>query len=451
MARFFRYPTIEAAEAGAASLGLSIRFSRSLEALFRPVAVGPRTVGNALCIHPMEGCDGSLDGNPGELTLRRYRRFGAGGAKLIWCEAAAVCPEGRANPRQLLVSEQTRAGLARLLAELRQAHREALGDDSGLVVGLQLTHSGRYSQPTPLALASPPPGPSGRVLTDEELERLPRLYARAARISQDVGFDFVDVKQCHGYLLNEALGARARPGRFGGGYEGRTRLGRMILEAIRHEAPGLLLATRLGVHDGAPPGRANAGGWGVSSTDGSPDLAEPLRWVGEMRELGVALVSVTMGCPYTTPHLLRPFEQPPPDGYDPPEHPLAGVARHFELTERVQRAFPDLAVVGSGYSWLQELFPHAGAANLEDGAASFVGLGRGALAQPDFARQLERNGRLDRKRVCRTFSYCTALMRCKDHEMGQMPTGCPPFDREAYGSFWEELRLKVGVKHGGRT
>ncbi len=460
MARFFRFHSVEEVEAEATRLGLSMRFDADLGPLFRPVPVGPLVAGNAFCVQPMEGCDGKPDGAPDELTFRRYRRFGAGGAKLIWGEAAAVCPEGRATPRQLLVADHTIGGIGRMLAECRAAHREAMGDEKGLIVGLQLTHSGRYSYPRPLiAVECPLLGPRTRdplLLDDDYLERLPDHYVRAARMARDVGFDFVDVKQCHRYLLNEVLGARTRPGRFGGDFENRTRLARAIIERIRAEVPGVMIATRLSAFDGVPWHKGPDGvgvpddhrrpaetAWGASAEDPSvPDLAEPLRWVREMRQIGVALVNVSMGNPYASPHIVRPFEQPPPDGYETPEHPLVGVARHFACTAEVQRAAAGMPVVGSGYSWLQEFFPQAGAANVKAGDVAFVGLGRGTLSQPDFVRQLAETGRLDRKRICRTFSICTALMRSKHNELGQFATGCPPFDKEAYAAIWEQAKAR---------
>jgi 2,4-dienoyl-CoA reductase-like NADH-dependent reductase (Old Yellow Enzyme family) len=183
--------------------------------------------------------------------------------------------------------------------------------------------------------------------------------------------------------------------------------------------------------------------WGTNENDPlQPDLTEPLAWIGEMQRLGVALINVTMGNPYASPHILRPFEYPPPDGYETPEHPLVGVERHFRLAAEVQKAFPNLPVVGSGYSYLQEFLFHAGAANIQEGRVTFLGVGRAALPQPDFARQLQETGRLDRKRVCRTFSYCTALMRSKHNELGQFATGCPPFDKEVYGPLWDQARRK---------
>ena len=202
----------------------------------------------------------------------------------------------------------------------------------------------------------------------------------AAKLTRAVGFDFIDIKQCHRYLLNELLGARNRPGPYGGSFENRTRLIREIIQAVRAAVPDLVIGVRLNVYDGIPfhKGPDDAGapdtwssplanGWGMSATDPfAPDLAEPLRWIGEMQKLGVALLNVTMGNPYTQPHYGRPFEYSPPDGYESPEHPLLGVDRHFKASHAIQRAYPDLAVVGTGYSYLQEFLPHVGAGNLRD-------------------------------------------------------------------------------------
>jgi 2,4-dienoyl-CoA reductase-like NADH-dependent reductase (Old Yellow Enzyme family) len=460
VARYFKFHTVAELDAECQRLGLTLRFSEDFSPLFRPVTIGPLRAGNSLCIQPMEGCDGTLDGAPDELTFRRYQRFGAGGAKLIWGEAAAVVEEGRANTRQLLVNDHTAPALERMLRECRQAHREALGTDDDLVVGLQLTHSGRYSCRPLLAFHDPilDPRTGGTnlpLLDDDYLERLPGLYVAAARLAYRAGFQFVDVKQCHRYLLSELLAARTRPGRFGGSLENRTRLARTIVERIRAEVPGLVIASRLNVFDCIPYRKREGSdegepclwqppvrsAWGTREDDPlQPDLTEPLWWVGEMVRLGVSLINVSMGSPYATPHVIRPFEYPPPDGYQTPEHPLLGVDRHFRLAEQIQRAYPHVPVVGSGYSYLQEYLFNAAAANVRDGRITFVGVGRAALPMPDFARQLQEHGRLDRKRVCRTFSYCTALMRAKHNELGQFATGCPPFDKEVYGPIWEQAK-----------
>src|SRR5262249_44887521 len=147
---------------------------------------------------------------------RRYHRFGAGGAKLIWAEATAVVEEGRANPRQLMLNEQTAPDFERMLRECRHSHRDTFGSDDDLLIGLQLTHSGRYSYRRPLiAFDDPilgPPKSGYTLLSDDDLDRLPDRYVAAANLAARVGFQFVDAKQCHRYLLNELLAAKTREG-----------------------------------------------------------------------------------------------------------------------------------------------------------------------------------------------------------------------------------------------
>ncbi len=469
MSRYFKYKTVADLAADACALGLDLPLTDDHTPLLQPIRVAGRAVGNRLAIQPMEGCDGTPDGNPDELTFRRYHRFGAGGAKLIWGEAAAVVPEGRANPRQLIADSSHADGLARLLDTCRDSHREAWGDDADLLVGLQITHSGRYSYLRPLLAQHDPlldpltlvdrkagmvVGLEYPLLSDDELDRLQDRYVEAAGVAVRAGFDFVDLKQCHRYFLNELLAARSRPGRYGGSFENRTRFIREVVGRIRNRYPNLSVATRLNVFDGLPyrkgpdgvgvPGRFRLpvlSCWGTRQDDPQePDLTEPIALVGHLRELGVSLLNISMGNPYASPHLIRPFEYAPPDGYTTPEHPLIGVARHLRLTGAIQHAFPDLPVVGSGYSWLQAWMFHAGAASVRDGRVTFVGIGRGSLAHPDFGRSVVEGRPLDPKRTCRTFSYCTALMRSKHNALGQFPTGCPPFDKAVYGPIWKEAQ-----------
>jgi NADPH2 dehydrogenase len=470
VARYFKYKTAADLVRDAESLGLELRLTDDVSNLAQPLDIAGRRVGNRLVIQPMEGCDGTPDGAPDDLTFRRYQRFGAGGAKIVWGEAAAVTPEARANPRQLLVDPSHAAGLERMLVTCRQAHRQAWGDDGDLLVGLQLTHSGRYSTPRPLlaqhdSLLDPrtvidkatgvTAGLDAPLLSDAELDRLQDKYVAAATIAFQAGFDFVDLKQCHRYLLNELLASKTRPGRYGGPFENRTRFIREVVRRIRDKHAGALIATRLNVFDGIPYRRGEPDGrgipspyqvpvrctWGTREDDPlEPDLTEPIALVGQLRDLGVSLVNVSMGNPYANMHVIRPFEYAPVDGYQTPEHPLQGVHRHFRLAALVQAAYPELALVGSGYSWLQAYLFKAGAANIRDGRISLVGVGRGALSHPDFARHALEGRALDPKRTCRTFSYCTALMRSKHNDLGQFPTGCPPFDKEVYGPIWKHAQ-----------
>jgi NADPH2 dehydrogenase len=471
VSRYFKYKTSQAliADARALALESDLPWSDDLSPLFDPCRVGDRQVGNRLAIQPMEGCDAELDGSPGELTFRRFRRFGAGGAKLIWGEAAAVVPEGRANPRQLLINSKNAGAIERLLQAARTAHVEANGSGNDLLVGLQLTHSGRYSCERPILAQHDPlldpltivdkdtgatADASFPLISDSELDRLQDSYVAAATIAWRTGFDFIDLKQCHRYLLSELLAAKTREGSYGGPFENRTRFIREVVGRVKDACPGLIVATRLNVYDGVPYVKGPNGqgvpcpytlpvrsAWGTNEDDPrAPDLAEPLALISELRAIGVELFNVTLGNPYRSPHFLRPFEYPPPDGYETPEHPLIGVARHLRCTADIQRAFDALPIVGSGYSWLQAFAFGCGAANIAAKRVSFVGIGRGALAQPEFGRRLQAGEALDRKRLCRTFSYCTALMRSKHNDLGQFATGCPPFDKDVYGPIWAQAR-----------
>jgi 2,4-dienoyl-CoA reductase-like NADH-dependent reductase (Old Yellow Enzyme family) len=421
--------------------------------LAQSASFGSYTLGNRWCIHPMEGWDANVDGSPSAHTLRRWRNFGLSGAKLIWGgEAAAVQPDGRANPHQTLATEENRVGLAALLAELRAGHRSACGSLAGLVVGLQLTHSGRFCKPHdaqrfeprfayhhPLLDAKFNIDPHDRsiVWTDEQLESLIENYVRAARLAYEVGFQFVDIKACHGYLLHEFLSARSRPGRFGGDFAGRTRLLRTIVERVKREVPGLLIGVRLSAFDlvpfqtsrerGQPMPYADrlpyTFGFGVDAHDPlAIDLAEPLKLLGELRDIGVVAVNVTAGSPYYNPHIQRPAAFPPSDGYQPPEDPLLGVARQLQVARQCKLAVPDLLLVGTGYSYLQDYLPQVAQAVVRRNWVDIVGLGRMVLSYPELPLDTLAGRPMARKRICRTFSDCTTAPRAG------MISGCFPLD-----------------------
>ena len=475
--RHFTYRSLEELEAAARQLGAShVRFvhekPRVQELLRHPVRVGDFTVGNSMAIHPMEGCDGTLDGRPGELTWRRYERFARGGAKLVWFEATAVREDGRANTRQLWLNEKTADDFARLVEMMRRAHSEEWGSAGDLLIPLQLTHSGRYSHPVrviayhnPLIDQKTGTSPDYPVISDDELERLEDVYVETAGLALRAGFDAVDIKATHGYLLSELLGAKTREGRYGGPLENRTRFIRNVLGKIRAKyGRRIRLCMRLGCFDGVPFVRGEETGigkplpypvpypwgWGVNPMNPlEPDLGEVKQAIAWFLGLGLELLNVSMGSPYYNPHIGRPFEKPDEGNYEQPEHPLLGVDRHFRVAGELQLAFPQLPMVGTGYSWLQKYFIHAGAANIEDGRIRFVGIGRGALSYPDFARDVIEKGELDESRVCKTLTFCTFLMRQKNNELGQFPAGCPPFDKGVYGPIMKEAREAKRRAEGG--
>ncbi len=414
--------------------------------LARPVRVGAMTVGNSIAIQPMEGCDGTLDGAPGELTWRRYERFARGGAKLIWFEATAVRADGRANTRQLWITRQNVGEFARLVDRIRAVHREQWGTTDDLLMPAQLTHSGRYSVPRKIIAYHNPyidrkteTAADYPVITDDQLERLEDDYVSAAGLALEAGFTAIDIKAVHGYLLSELLGAKTRDGNYGGPLANRLRFIRNVIGKVRASyGLRLTITIRMNAFDGVPFGcevdTPYPYGWGVDAANPlREDLGEGKQAIGLLRDCGVELLNISLGSPYYNPHIGRPFEKPDEGNYEQPEHPLLGVERHFRIASELQHAFPDLPMVGTGYSWLQKYAINAGAAHIAAGNIRFMGLGRGALAYPDFARDALERGTLDERRCCKTLTYCTYLMRQKNHPLGQFPTGCPPFDKEGYG------------------
>jgi 2,4-dienoyl-CoA reductase-like NADH-dependent reductase (Old Yellow Enzyme family) len=416
--------------------------------VFTDGSAGAREVANRFAVLPMEGWDGSTEGEPTDLVRRRWRRFGTSGAKLIWGgEAVAVRRDARANPRQLVIDHETVGGLAGLRSELIRAHVGACGSTDGLVVGLQLTHSGRWSQPggeSQPRVAYHHPVLDRRVATaatvvlaDDELDMLVKTYADAASLAAEAGFDFVDIKHCHGYLLHELLSAVDRPGPFGGSFQHRTAFLCRVVEQIRRRGASPALGVRLSAFDFVPfesgpdgvgtpscdaQGEASRFAFGSDATGIGVELAEAHRFLELCRELGIGLVCITAGSPYYNPHIQRPAFFPPSDGYAPPEDPLVGVARMVEATRELATAHPDMAIVGSGYSYLQQWTANAAQHTIRTGGAASVGLGRCMLSYPHLPADVLAGRPLDARLLCRTFSDCTTAPR------NGLVSGCYPLD-----------------------
>jgi len=427
-----------------------------------------RVIGNRFCVLPMEGWDGTTDGKPTELTARRWKNFGKSGAKLVWGgEAVAVRHDARANPNQLIIAEDNLAALEHLRNDLTQEHIHFHGNDKDLLVGLQLTHSGRYCRPNdkkklePKILYHHPIldeifgiKKEDPVLSDGEIEILIEDFVKAAKRAQKIGFDFVDVKHCHGYLGHEFLTARRRSGKFGGSFENRTRFLRQIVDGIRRECPGLLIGVRLSAFD-FPPYRLDEElqetqpiiyldengeypyGFGVDLQDPCRlDLDEPIKFLAQLRDLDIWLVCITAGSPYYNPHIQRPAYFPPKDGYPLFEDPLVGVARQIMVTAQLKSNFPDLMIVGSAYTYLQDWLPNVAQKVVKTGMADAIGLGRMMLSYPEFPSDVLAGRKIDRKRICRTFSDCTTAPRTG------LISGCYPLD-DFYSEHPDKMKLDL--------
>lgn len=410
------------------------------------------TIGNRFAIHPMEGWDGTRDGKPSDLTFRRWTRFGESGAKLIWGgEAVAVRPDGRANPNQLMLLEENLTDIKRLKETLVEAHDRRFNQTDDLLVGVQLTHSGRFCRPNEKARLEPLIAyhhpyldekfkitPEQPVLTDGEIQELIGQYVDAAEMAYSIGFQFVDIKHCHGYLLHEFLSAVDREGAYGGSFENRTRFLREVVEGIRKRVPNARIGVRLSAFDMPPhmPGPDEGKGIPVALSNGYPyafgsnpnnpfeqQLTETIQFTELLAELDIHMLNLTAGSPYYVPHIQRPALFPPSDGYRPPEDPLVGVARQLDATTAIKQQAPEgMLIVGSGYSYLQEWLPQVAQHEVREGRVDFVGLGRMVLSYHDLPADVLAGNKLDRKRYCRTFSDCTTAPR------NGMISGCFPLD-----------------------
>lgn len=437
--------------------------------LGRPLLHGDRTIGNRFAILPMEGWDGQADGMPSDLTRRRWQRFGRSGAKLIWGgEAAAVRSDGRANPNQLVLNDANLPGIAELREVLVREHAATQDRVDDLYIGLQLTHSGRFARPNdkrrlepltayrhPLLERRYPLPPGHAPLTDAQVSDLVGDFVAAAVRAREAGFDFVDIKHCHGYLGHEFLSAVDRPGSYGGSFANRTRFLREIVDGIRRDAPGLDIGVRLSLFDQLPfePGPDRVGrpmawdgpypfGFGADPADPSRIAwDEPLAFLRLCRDLGIRLLCLTAGSPYYNPHIQRPAMVPPSDGYLPPEDPLVGVARQAAAVARAKAEFPELILVGSAYTYLQEWLPAVGQAQVREGRVDSVGLGRMVLSYPEMPADVLAGRPLQRRQVCRTFSECTSGPR------NGLVSGCFPLD-DFYKAHPDAARLRELM--GGR-
>jgi len=428
--------------------------------LAQALDIGGFRVGNRYAIHPMEGWDATADGHPTPDLLRRWRRFGESGAKLLWgMEAVAVRPDGRANPNQLLIEAGTLGALKAAADEALAAHAARFGGTSDLLWGLQLTHSGRFCRPNDkkklepkLAYAHPILNRKFNlpmdypVMTDDDIKDLVEHYVKAAVLAEKAGIPFVDVKQCHGYLGHEFLSAYTRKGPYGGEtLEQRATFAREIIQGIRQAAPRLILGVRLSVFDFVPfkpdPVRGTQGnlgpgipedysgampyryGFGVKAENPVEyDLTETAAYLAMMKSWGVAVVNVTCGSPYYNPHMQRPALFPPSDGYQPAEDPMINVNRQVQAVRQLKAAVPGMPLVSSGLTYLQDYLPQVCQALVRNGWTDFAGIGRMVLSYPGIIADSLEKGKLETKYICRTFSDCTTAPR------NGIKSGCFPLD-----------------------
>ena len=388
-----------------------------------------RAIANRVVFQPMEGCDCNPDGSPSELTIAKYKKAAASGAGIVWFEANAVCPEGRTNAGQMRLTKENMGAFKALLIEMREIAEKETGIRQFFV--LQLTHSGRQSIVPMIAYRNSVyeekrPVTDENIVSDEYLDTLPALFANSALLAIEAGFDAVDVKACHGYLMAEMLSAFNREGRYGGSFENRTRLyfncAREVKKAIGDK---IAMVARVGLSDMV----AKPNGFGTTEAN-ELDLTESDMLVAGLIDCGIEMLNVTIGNPYYNPHINRPFKR---GAYTPPEAPEAGLARFVTVQKHLKETFPTLPIVGSGLSYYRKELMEVSEAWVEDGVCDFVGYGRVSLAYPELYTDYI-NGKFDYKKCCVACSKCTELMRAK------CVSGCAVFN-SYYKNLYEEKVL----------
>lgn len=432
-------------------LKLDLHLIPNVDSLKQPLKIANLSISNRLCIHPMEGCDATADGSPTRLTKRRYHRFGSSGVGIIWYESTAINPQGRSNPFQLMLNEENKNAFQDIIKEAEKAE-EQLNKINGIfkksIKILQLNHSGRYSRPgkkfpqrmysyEPLDKAYHQSISDGKIFSDNDLEELETDFRESTRLAKEIGFDGVDIKICHRYLLNESLSAFSRENsKYGGDlYEERTRLLKNIIEKMvsQFSSNKFLICSRMNIYDGI----SYPYGWGVEKKITEkyppiPDLSEPIQLIKDLHEIGVDLFNLTLGNPYFDSSISRPFDQPVQGENLPDEHPLQGIFRFINLTRKIKSAIPsDVNIIGTGYSWLREYSPFVAAYEVSKGNVDIVGFGRMAFANPEFGKQILLNNELNASKCCISCSKCTELMR-----KGAV-TGCVIRDSEIYLPYYK--------------
>ena len=433
----FHYKTLEDIKAKAGELGVHLPFAQNTSVLATPVSFDNITLRNRMGIAPMEGADSTPEGSPSEYTFRRYVREAVGGAALIWFEAVSMVREGRSSATQLFISEENLDAYKRLTEAVKEAGLKANGFAPFLI--LQANHSGRYSNPgnvpAPMIAYRHPyleqfrEASDSCIVTDDYLKSLEEKFGTTAKLAREAGFDAVDIKSCHGYLLAELSSAYTRPGMYGGSFENRTRLFRNgILAAKPYETDTFKVTARLGIYDGY----AYPYGFGVREGSGLvPNLTEPIRLVRDLYDkYGLRMIDLTMGNPYATTHVTRPYDM---GKYLPDEHPFLGIARMIKGIGEVKAAVPEMTIFASAPTYLRQFSDLYTAGTIEEGLCDGMLFGRMAFADPEFANEIIKAGRIDPKRICVTCGKCGDLIRA------HKPTGCVVRDSATFMPFYKEF------------
>jgi 2,4-dienoyl-CoA reductase-like NADH-dependent reductase (Old Yellow Enzyme family) len=429
----FKYKLLADLEIELKRLMIPLPISHNLEILKDSLQIDDIIVANRLSIQPMEGFDAKLDGSPSELTFRRYMRYAKGGVGLIWFEATALSNDCCSNAHQLILSEDNVNEFKKFTTLIRTECNntlEVLGFRHPCILILQLNHSGKYTKrkgkkypiktyhATNLDEISRTSQNDEIILTDEELNDIEELWIQKAILAREAGFDGVDIKACHGYLISDLFSAHTRQDSIYGGedFDNRSRFYLNIINKLQNKfrkETDFIITSRLGVYDGNP----YPIGFGVKHMRNEKfpatiELSEPIELINKLSSQGIKMINISTGNPHQQPHITRPYDVPIKGGIFPKEHPLFSVYRIIYLTSVIKNLIPkDIKIIGSGYSYFRQYAANLASGVIEKSMADICGFGRMAFANPDFAKQIFQEGKINKQKSCISCSKCSQLMR----------------------------------------
>jgi len=426
--RPFDYKTLEDLKKDINEMGLDLPLSEDLTVLAQPINIYGKTVKNRLAIQPHEGSHADTNGAPNELAFRRYRRYAAGGAGLIWLESQFTTKYAKTNPYMMGINNANLDVFSHFFLDMKEAAK-----DSPPFIVVQLTHCGRgsvlhkmpgFHTPPKIAYENPYlPIDNAEVLTDDEVYGIIDDYVRAAALYKKAGADCVDVRACHGYLLVEFLSAYTRKNSvFGGSFENRTRMLLTIIDRINSEV-GIPVACRLNATDLIP----YPYGFGMKE-DGSmePDYTEPVKLAKILLEKGVQLINISMGRNHAN-HILSPSDKPSPFQK---KHQLYYVSFFHSMASYFKKALPDAAIMTGTFSWLRQFAPYVAAGGILSGHYDLAGFAKTAMANPDFANDILEKGVLKPEKLCINCGLCGQLFGAS--VTNPCCSGCVTRDPEYY-------------------
>jgi len=429
----FKYKTLEDLKNELNRLSIPLPISLDTKNMSETIQSKHLIIPNRLSIQPMEGFDAKLNGSPSELTLRRYKRYANGGVGLIWFEATAISEDCRSNDHQLILTEENLDHFKQLTSLTRnQSNRmlKSLGFKGGCCLILQLNHSGRYTKRDgkkypirsyhndQLDKAISVKKKDGIVISDEELKEIEEIWIEKAILAKEAGFDGVDIKACHGYLISELLSARNRTESLYGGNDLRNRFRLLInivskLQTEFRKDTDFNITSRVGIYNSIP----YPSGFGVKSIENehfpaTVDLGEPVDLINQLYEKEVKLINITAGNPHYKSHITRPYDVPVKGSTLPDEHPLFSAYRIIYLTSVIKSLTPpDLITLGSGYSYFRQFAGNIASGTVQKGMVDICGFGRMSFANPEFAKQIFQSNTIEKAKSCIACSKCSQFMR----------------------------------------